>query len=367
VVLSDVSRSQLSGAVDSGILFFKTALYFLLLVSVIDTPRRFQGLVRNTCLCSCLMIALCVADYTGVIDLEHLQHYNDRDGETETGSQAFLLRMRGTGFFEDPNDISLLIVGSAVLCVYFLNDLRRGLLRFLWCGPLAVLAAGLFCTHSRGGLLAAGAAGMAFVFFRFGGRRAALLGAVGLMFLPLVAGRQGNIDLEEGTGQQRIQLWNDGLTELKSPSILFGIGRGTYQDLTGYVAHNSFVHAYVELGYFGGTLFFGCFFFAALALLRMHRPRISFRHPELQRFLPYLAALLAGWATGLFSLSRCYVVPTYMILGLAASYIRLAGVEIVPRRAWAVWDGPNFRRLLASSTAFLVFLFIFARTFARFG
>ena len=35
--------------------------------------------------------------------------------------------------------------------------------------------------------------------------------------------------------------------------------------LAGLVAHNSFVHAFVELGLFGGTFFFGCFFFTALS------------------------------------------------------------------------------------------------------
>ena len=80
----------------------------------------------------------------------------------------------------------------------------------------------LWKVHNTGFI---GAAGRAYVFLSF----SAALAAIGM--LPIVVDR-----LEDRSA-----------------------------DLAGLVAHNSFVHAYVELGFLGGTFFFGCFLFAGLA------------------------------------------------------------------------------------------------------
>ena len=50
---------------------------------------------------------------------------------------------------------------------------------------------------------------------------------------------------------------------------LFGIGVGKYEDEVGLVAHNSFVHAYTELGIFGGALFLGAFVYPLGTLHRL--------------------------------------------------------------------------------------------------
>jgi len=187
--------------------------------------------------------------------------------------------------------------------------------------------------------------------------------------MPLVANLQANIGLGEGTGQDRIQLWAEGLTEIKSAQILFGIGMNKYADIAELVAHNSFVHAYVELGFFGGTLFFGCFFFAALALYRLLRapPECHERfEPELVRFAPFLAAILLATTVGLFSLSRCYVVPTFLVFGIAAAFINLTRFRRPAARPVVMWNQFHVTRLVGSSGALLAGLFVFTRLFARF-
>jgi len=69
----------------------------------------------------------------------------------------------------------------------------------------------------------------------------------------------------------------------------------------------------------------------------------------------------------LFGLSRGYVVPTYMILGLATCYIQLAEQRLRPPRHVTYWDTPHVVRMVSVSGAMLVFLFIFVRLLARFG
>ena len=365
--LSHVTHGWLQGIVESTVLFFKTALYFLLLITCVDTPGRFRWFVLSTVMCSVAMVSMCVIDYLGWVDFTFVTHITDRDGEDVTGAVELVWRMRGTGIFEDPNDISLLIVASTILCFYFFNDSSFSVLRWLWILPIIILMIGLMCTRSRGGVLSGGAAFLTYILLRYGRGWSVLAGALGMLAIPIIAGRQGEIDIEDGTGQERIQMWAEGLDAIKSPDILFGIGQGMYADLAGLVAHNSYVHAFVELGFFGGTFFFGCFFFAALALFRVTDPKLELVHPELKRFAPYLAGILAGWGVGLFSLSRCYVVPTYMVIGMAASFIALAGPRLAPACWLIAWNKPHVQKMVVCSGMLLAFLYVFVKVFARFG
>ncbi|MGH7128251.1 MAG: O-antigen ligase family protein, partial [Planctomycetaceae bacterium] len=289
-------------------------------------------------------------------------------------------RMRGTGIFQDPNDLAMLIVATLVLCAYLRGDRRGGAMRWGWLGATALLAAGLFCTQSRGGLLAAGLAGVTFLALRYGKTAAVLAGALGAAGLALLSGRQTEIDLEGGTGRERLLLWRDGFEAIQSPEALFGIGYDAYADMAGLVAHNSFIHAFVELGLFGGTLFFGGFFFAALGLWRLRAAlsveqsravsaRTGAARPgsvsELIRFHPYLAAVLAGWCGGMLSLSRCYVAPTYMVLGLAAVSLGMAGRSLAPPRLLVWWDARHVKQLLAASAGCLVSFYLVVKVLAH--
>lgn len=345
--------------------FAKVLVYYFLLVSVVDSPQRLRGLLLTIVVCGTTMVALCVVDFVGFHDLQFIEHVVDRDSAmTDSGDEAFVFRMRGTGVFQDPNDISLVIVVMSVLCTFFMTDPRGSPLRIGWLIPLAILAAALYFTRSRGGLLAEGAAVLTFLAYRHGRTAALVCGLTAALVLPFVAGRQGDIDLEEGgTGHERIVIWKDGLEEIKNANLLFGIGQGVFDDAVGIAAHNSFLHTFVELGLFGGTLFLGCFAFTALALYRLRGSRDSAHDPELARFAPYLAALLAGWCAGLFTLSRCYVVPTYLIVGLGAVFTTLMNGQLRPPRFLVVWDRLHVQHLLAGSAAVFVGLHVFVKLF----
>lgn len=389
VVVSRITTGHLENLFSSLISMLKVLLYYLVLVSVLTTPQRLRNFLMTTALCATVMIAYSVYDYIGfsnywvgnpeleaVLDVERnlephqraiLRHIPDRNGVNVYGQEIWFFRLCGLGIFHDPNDLSLLIVAVSIISVYFLTDRRQSGIRYLWLIPLAIMALAMHYTYSRGGLLALGVGGMAWLCTRFGTKVAITLGVLGAMAVPVALGRAGNIDLSEGTGQQRIQLWGDGLAAIRGAKVLFGIGEGTYADIAGHVAHNSFVHAFVELGFFGGTLFFGCFFLPAYTFFLMKRHHFQISDPELRRMFPYITALVAEWCMGMCSLSRCYVPPTYMIAGIAAAYINLVGFYRPVPRPLLRLNERTLQPWLACSAGLLVSAYLFVRVFARWG
>lgn len=367
IMLSHATHFYLGGVVEGAEMFFKVLVYFILLVSLITTPQRLKWFAMTVALSASLMITFCVVDYLGIHDFKFITHVVDQadDYDEITGQRLRVVRMRGTGLFQDPNDIGLLIVTTSILCTYFLTDKSLPGFRFGWIVPLLIMFVALYCTRSRGALLSLGVAGLSFCALRFGKKMAIAGGIIALLGATLVAGRQANIDLEDGTGQDRILIWREGLLELRSPDILFGAGEGMYDEIANFVAHNSFVHTYVELGLFGGTLFFGCFFFAGVALYKMSLPTTRILHPELERFRPYMGAIVGGMGIGLMALSRCYVVPTYMVIGMATTYISIVNRHCTPRKFLIYWNKHHITLLLTGSACMFVVLHVLVKVLAH--
>jgi hypothetical protein len=147
-------------------------------------------------------------------------------------------------------------------------------------------------------------------------------------------------------------------------SPLLGIGTDMYKEYAGCVAHNSYVHASVELGLIGGTLFIGAVSYALTTIYRMDSGRVRVVDPELRRLRPYLMAVVASYAAGMLSLSECYIVPTYTVLGLATIYTRLA--ETVPPSSCRPFDGNLVKRMVVVSMAVLITTFVFTQINLRY-
>lgn len=389
IATSHLTNGALSRAAEGEIEMVKVLLYFLMLVSVVNSTARLRQFLQITVLCSSAMVLLSVIDYHDFVaewsnradlgavrevekDLpdwmpKTLRHVTDQVGNTVDGLPVWVFRLRGLGMFHDPNDLASLAAVTAIISLYFLTDPRTAGVRYLWLAPLGLMTHAVLMTQSRGGILAFGVGCLAWMSVKYGGKVAMAIGAMGAAAIPVVLGRQGNMEISGGTGQQRIQLWADGLAQLKSLRLPFGIGESRYGEVAGLAAHNSYVHAYVELGFFGGTMFFGCFLFAAWAFYRVKRERIEILDPELVRMMPYIAGMLAAWCTGMATLSRCYVPPTYMIVGVAAAYINLAGFHRRKPQPIIALNSLVAQRWMMCSAAMLGFCFAFVRMFAKFG
>ncbi len=346
--------------------FGKVVLYYLLLVAIVNTPRRMERfLVALTCFIV-VLTAVALLQYHGYIELPAITVLEQNEIDPETGDLTVIPRLRSTGIYNDPNDLSLILVQGIIICLYGLGRGGRqghGLRRLAWVAPLLLFAYALALTKSRGGFLALLVALVVLFRARYGWKKTLALGAVALPVLLLgFAGRQTSLSTGQGTSQERIQLWSEGLDMFRQ-SPLFGIGYNEYPDHMGLVAHNSYVHCYTELGFLGGTLFFGMFLFALLGLRRAGRvPRRSLP-PGLARLHPYVTAMTAAYAAGLLSLSRHNVASTYVFLGLGASYVTLALA-----RQPALRLRFNFRlvqRLALTSAGFLLVIYLFVRTFAN--
>ncbi len=389
VGLSHLSLGNIGFALKSWNAMVKTMLYFMALVAVVNTPKKLRGFLMTTAIAASVMIGISIMDFNAFVEewsgradlwevreLEkdlpeetpgrQLRHVVDWGDVSAEGEQQWIFRITGLGVFRDPNDLALVLTLTTVISFYFLTDKSKAGVRYLWAIPIFLAGWALILTHSRGGLLGMGVAFTAWLATRYGGKVALGLAVLGAMAVPVALGRQGNIEISGGTGQQRIQLWADGLNQMKTSKALFGIGEGTYADIAGLVAHNSFIHAYVELGFFGGTFFFGCFFLPAWAFFLMKRHGLRIEDPELARLFPFIAAIVAGWSMGICSLSRCYAPPTYMIIGTAAAYLNLVGYYRHRPVPVLVFNHGLARHLAVCSFGFLMCCFVFVRLFVRY-
>lgn len=363
VAMSEIAHLHFARLVDTDgpvADFAKMVLYYLLFVGLVDSPARLRALLFWMLVFATTTISLAVLQYHGYIALPNLKQTLDSARDRLTGADVRILRLTGSGIFHDPNDLGVLISLSVLLALYWLFDRRCGPARLVWLAPLALFLYAMSLTQSRGALLALLAGLAVLLVARFGWRVAVATGlfAVPALFLFL-AGRQTDLSTEEGTGQQRIQLWSDGMMLVRE-SPLFGVGEGGFNDRIGLVAHNSYLQCFAELGVFGGMLFLGAFYLAGDQLLRLgDRRKHALPDPETRRLYPYVFGLTASWAVGMMSLTLCYILPTYTVLALATAFARTAPAE--PPLPATRFDSRLLVRLLLVAAAGFAGLYLFVR------
>jgi O-antigen ligase len=326
--LSQLVQGRVEESLEFSSEFGKVVVYYLLLVSVVDSARRLRAFLGFLVLFIAVVAVLGLLQYHGVIDNNALRPVVQRVYDASTGQMSMVPRLCSAGIFNDPNDLCLILTLGVVCCLYRAASARGSMPAIAWLTPIALFGYAIMLTKSRGGLLGLMSAVVAFLVARFGWRRALPVAIAGVPLIILaVGGRQAKLDLDnEDTGYARLMLWGEGIGELaRQPrSWLTGLGAGEYVEEAGLAAHNSFVQAYVELGLFGGSAFFVAFLSAARMLYRLRREGRPPRSPRLAVFPPYLLAAVVGYCGGMFSLSRNYVVPTYLCLGIAEAYLALA-------------------------------------------
>jgi hypothetical protein len=359
IVLSHLAALRFETAVEQGWTFLKTFLYFLLFIGLVCTPGRLRVFLLCFVLFSTVVAILATLQYHGYITLPNLDPTKESYLDRSTGERIAISRLQGSGLFQDPNDFCSLLVVVILLSVYWITDVRLGLPRFLLVGPLVLFCYDLVHTQSRGGLLALLAGFAVFLWLRFGTLRTVLIGAAALpFFFLLVAGRQTDLSTSQGTSQERIRLWSESLVLIRQYP-LFGIGSNRPFEEVGQASHNSYIHAFRDLGILGGYCFVGAFAVALGSLYRIRSAGRKILDPQLNRLYPYLFGTVAGYCSCMVSLSLCYVLPTYTMLALAIVYRNQTSTA--PPLAAPRFSISLMLRLMAASVGLLAIFYVFVR------
>ena len=387
--LSHFSHGFVWGARTSMYEIGKLMVLYVLVVGLVNTPKRVLLFVKWITVVIATMASLAVLDRYEYITVAALESVQDR-GINEGDGSVLVERIRGTGIFQDPNDFGLVLVTGIIFCAMLISRPHGGWIRHLWFLPVSVLLGTLALTHSRGALLALISAVPATLMYFRGGR----FGAWPIFGIPFVAiafaGRMTDVSaISDGTGQDRLQIWAESLAVWRRFPI-FGIGEGQIFDEIGMVSHNSFLHCYAELGTYGGTAFLACFLAAGLGLWQQRASRVgavdmvqnlnATESPtrseisvndfanlsaEVHHQRGFIFVALLASVASMLSISRQFAAPTYLILGLASAAHSLPGIEGLGASNRLRIGNRFFALTLFASAGALVAFSVVVRLFAR--
>lgn len=316
---------------EHGLDFAKVILYYFLLLATVNTQARFRTFVAFLT----LMIGILTA--VALINLYEIHHFTNiipcqqTEIDPVSGAEFMLPRLVSTGIFNDPNDLCLVLGLGILSCVYCATTANGWAGWFVWLLPIPLFVFALFETHSRGGFVGVLAGGAAYIYSRYGGPKSLPYAALGVVVVLAVSGgRQASLE-GGGTAHQRVIAWADGLKGLVDQPLYLptGLGVGWFVSESELVAHNSFIQAYVEQGILGGGAFLAAFLFSARMVDRIGR---GIEAPEwVVRARPYAFAALGAYAMGCYSITRNFVVPTYLTLGLVSVLLDQAA-ETLPEK-----------------------------------
>jgi len=353
VILSRLAHLYLGASFSALMNFLPNLLAFFMILFALDSPRKLRILAG---------IIITVAVYFTINgSIEYFLNPHDsmlvlaQQTIDKNGALVWTLRLRATGFLNDPNDLAqFLLVAIALLATYWR---RGGATRFVFAViPGAILVGGIALTKSRSGSVGLLAVLLLALSDKFGKVKAGILAAfvgAALWGLRFTGGR--GISLEAGV--DRLNIWRDGWGLFKH-SPIWGIGFGWFQRYADRMtAHNSFVLCFTELG------LLGYFFWITLAIVSFYQlnvirrivPETPVEAEAVSMAVSLRLALSAFLITGWF-LSRTYSVTFYVLIAMTGSLL-LTQVErktfrlATPKLAW-------FRNSLLLEFASIVLVYI---------
>jgi putative inorganic carbon (hco3(-)) transporter len=243
IALSQGVNGWFGGAVESAREILPSAAVFFFIMINVDTLRKLNALTWVT-------IATCVALTVEVL----CGYYGGFQGDKFVLLQyGEIRRLRAAGFLSDPNDLAQILLIALSLTVATGDRARTVLVSLTVLAPAVLLLWAIYLTHSRGALIALGVLALVTLRKKIGSVPSAVLAiclVLGMMALNFTGGR----GISASDGSDRLELWSQGL-ELFRRSPLFGTGFGSFADLSGLTAHNSFILCLAELGLAGSTIF----------------------------------------------------------------------------------------------------------------
>ena len=391
------SNKGLALGLDDLVDYLKVIVYFVLFLALVDTPARLRTLTIVITLCVLVTASISILHYKEIISIPKLGVLENvsvlLNGEINVQQAA------GCGFsgmLQDPNEVAVFLAMLTFLCAYQWQNRAAGAIRQLWLVPMAVFIGAIAFTSSRGGFLSLLAGLVAFAIYRFQGKTLVQV-APGMAVevykpggqpapsascccsccscSPVFGGRQTEFDASKGTGNERIGLWSDWLYIFRTQPLLGvspdvapasdnpeeGSTRLVANLAVTHLAHNSYLQAFADLGFFGGVCFLGAFAFGISTLNRYAFGKTTILDAEQKRLHPYLCGSMVAYMTGMASLTINYYITTAFVLALPVAFYGMTAAYPVVRPP--ALDGRGLFRLCVLSICVLATIYGVTRVF----
>ena len=345
--------SQLANApaeIATTIGFSKACVFYLLIVSLLETRQHFDWYLR--------WLGLILLGFASLMELQHYGIIHSDNQATLISIHAGRANAFGSQTFSDPNDSALILIVGLLISIHLASTTNKRLLTLFWLAAAAVSLCAVKITDSRAGFLALSVGTCAYIWVRWGGKwllRSLCLSP--LVIAQIATSRMTDVGaVSEGTGQERVQMWHTALLLFKNNPIL-GIGPDCFTSLIGKASHNTFLQAYAELGFLGGTLFFFAFY-AGVVCAWQTISIIRTEQTATDSNLYLIVALLAAFGVSIFTLNHLYSSESYLVFALTTATLH------IERRTCDITSFPWKERflitLLFSSCLFLLFTKVLA-------
>ncbi|MBD3287793.1 hypothetical protein GF337_03235 [candidate division KSB1 bacterium] len=253
------------------------------------------------------------------------------------------VRASGFGWYENANDLSLILVSTIPLIFLLAETSRYAIMRYLYIFIAAAFSFNVLFTGSRNGLLGLAGVGILSIVSTRRFSKGIKTGLLTLLIISIftvgivtVLNREDLSSLGgDASSEDRKVQWKAGIRMLIA-NPLFGVGPNQfesvavdYQGIRGLAPHNTLVQVFSETGLPGGIFFFlfACFpLWEALKYIREKRYEDE-TYPFI--FIKYLTISLFGfWICAFFSnRDQSYILYVLIALIVAVSNNLIMAVE----------------------------------------
>ena len=312
LLFSILSQGWLTGVWSVVQEFGRVLFFFFLILILVDNVRNFKIFLWSILLCIIwLSIHAILQHHTGY-GFGHQAPLNrlHRDmGDTRVWVQQAI----AFGTFEDPNDLCTCLVVAIPLFYVLFKTSSNPIQQMISLVGVSLTSYGVYCTNSRGGVVAVFGMLVSYVLTRIKGFRRYIVAAFGVTAVTILAPSRfsGNI-----VGHDRAVLWGDGVAMFKDNPV-FGVGYKTFTDYSSdhLQAHNTYIHVLAELGLVGYLPLFLLIYLTAVLLRRTINEVKTISNQD-YLLLTGIYSSCIGYMTALYFVSREYEHFFYLMMAL---------------------------------------------------
>jgi len=333
ILVGTTIAADFASALSEFIEFLLRGMVFFMILWNVDTPKRLKSVINFT-----IGLTLFLA-YQGILQGE--------TGQCWGGMTVFPgyeeIRIRWYGDWDGPNVLGILfVVGIALLLEYAFGPWKQhGLItRLIAIAMIGYCGQAMFFTNSRGAILAS-LVGILF-FFRKEIIKPHILvmTAVGLVVgLALMPSRMTEVNSEEESAHERIQLWDNGINMLRAHPLT-GVGKGQFakHSKLRLIAHNNYVQNFGESGFPGYYIFMALLWYSIWYCMVLERPEYNVPDEVAGAGRMMVAAFIGYMAATFFVVMENDLLFYFFGLAAATQVTALNCSKDCPRPKFTKWD-----------------------------